>query len=704
VAPRNPSYSSPPGRGHRRRLSCAWLLILLLPLATAPAVQAEPQAGVRRALLIGINHYLAVPSLQGSVNDVQTMREILVTRYGFEPGNVRVLTDEQATRDAIMQAFEKLIRETAPEDIVYIHFSGHGSQVEDVSGHKEDRTSETIVPQDGRTAEVADIVDLELAVVLARLRARAGIVVLDSCHSGTATRAIDIRVRSIPPDTRTELYQRGSTRAVVPAPSSRFVVFDATAADEEALDGPIDGQFHGFFSYALARSMSNASADTALLQIFNGALQELNRLQVHFGRISMPEPQLEAPPALLAQPLFTSLGQADPLAAAGREPRLPWAAVLPITPAEAKLVKAVLLGASPGSRWAIYPPGETEFAPGKAAAQATVERVEQADAFVRVVDGVGPLQPGARAVLLTPAPAANRVPVRLVHMTPAERARVESILSRDIVKLVGPSEPAQYLIGLQGSSMQLMTADGLKVVAEYAPDQPAAADELSRLLERSAKAAAILSLDNAASLIKISARVAGRSSSIQRGIALVADTQAAAFRIRRSGEPRTAANSLRLEVQVNSDAYLTIVDVDSAGGINQLFPNSYQSKSFYPQGLVHAGERVLLPDSLDSGNLAGFHWDYGPPHGTDTLRVFATSDLATAELIRKRISELGRASDPSQRTRSLDQASATIADLGGELAARAAGTMAPQQPGAPGAGGSRRSDWAAASVMIDVAD
>jgi hypothetical protein len=93
-------------------------------------------------------------------------------------------------------------------------------------------------------------------------------------------------------------------------------------------------------------------------------------------------------------------------------------------------------------------------------------------------------------------------------------------------------------------------------------------------------------------------------------------------------------------VTVNADSYLTVVDVDSEGGVNLLFPNDYQQPSFYPDGLVQAGTMTLIPDSIHQGNKAGFYWDYSPPKGTDTVRVFSSTDLETARMIRQRIKGL----------------------------------------------------------------
>jgi len=142
---------------------------------------------------------------------------------------------------------------------------------------------------------------------------------------------------------------------------------------------------------------------------------------------------------------------------------------------------------------------------------------------------------------------------------------------------------------------------------------------------------------------------------------VVADTQPAQYRIRRPGEPRTPQNSLQLEIRTSADAFLTVVDVDSEGGVNLLFPVEQQRPGFYPDGLVRAGEAVMLPDSLQSGNRAGFFWDYSPPRGSDTIRVFASTDLQTAQAIRQRVRAL--AATASRGAVSTRAVSAAMGDL-----------------------------------------
>ena len=93
--------------------------------------QALAQTSSRKlALLVGINQYPQSPALAGCLTDVELQRELLLYRFGFQPQDVLVLTDGQATRQNIESAFvEHLVKQAKPGDGVIFHFSGYGSQL-----------------------------------------------------------------------------------------------------------------------------------------------------------------------------------------------------------------------------------------------------------------------------------------------------------------------------------------------------------------------------------------------------------------------------------------------------------------------------------------------------------------------------------------------------------------------------------------------
>ena len=619
----------------------------------AQSIDTDP-AGRKRALMIGINNYRAVPKLQGALNDVETLKQVLITRWGFPESNIQVLINEKATREGILAALKKFVTETKPLDTVYIHYSGHGSQVADLNDdEQDDKLDETIVPYDGRTASVPDITDDELDAIFSRLPTKHALIVFDSCHSGTATRSFSIiRTRSIPQDTRIELYRQigapletRKTRGTVQILASPYVLMTGAAAYQEALDGPIEGRFHGFFSYALAKSLSSSSSNATAREIFRGVETEFRRIQTHFGRAAMPEPQLEAPTELLDKPLWTaSVGAVN----AGAGSRLAWLDVKGGEDGRLTLVKGVIFGATPGSTWAIHPPGNTMFVPGQALAVATVNKMDGPDAKATYRPSSVKIPDQSRAVALMPAPAQNKIPIRIVDTSAAKTKRIEEVLARAIpnVVLVPSDEPSQYLIEQPDQEIRLLTADGLQTVAAFSDKADDWGSSLAHVVFRAATAGELLALDNPSAELKIDLQVSHASVSSKavmttRGISvLAANTQPVGFRIRLPGQPRARDNSLQIELKVNKDAYVTIVDVDSEGSIRLLFPNDYVRPEFYPQGLIRAGAVALLPDSLQTNNHAGFYWDYGAPKGIDTIRVFASTDFDTTDIIRRRITYL----------------------------------------------------------------
>jgi hypothetical protein len=156
----------------------------------------KPGGGDFWALLVGIDRYAAVTPLRGCVADAQAMRAFLTQQLDVPDDHVRVLADEQATRRNILDTFQQFLIDNPAirsGDQILFHYSGHGSQMRDATGAEPDGLDETLVAQDSRQPGVFDIPDRTLAALLERLAARKGrnvTVILDSCHSGSATRKI----------------------------------------------------------------------------------------------------------------------------------------------------------------------------------------------------------------------------------------------------------------------------------------------------------------------------------------------------------------------------------------------------------------------------------------------------------------------------------------------------------------------------------
>lgn len=159
------------------------------------------------ALLVGINQYPeGISSLRGCVTDVRMQYELLVHRFGFNPADIVILSDEPEnlpvdsvikapTRANILEAFEQhLIAQAQEEDVVVFHYSGHGSQVIDPKPiPKLAPYNGTLMPADARSAdnlggEVDDIMGKTLFLLTHLLKTEQVTTVLDSCFSGGGIR------------------------------------------------------------------------------------------------------------------------------------------------------------------------------------------------------------------------------------------------------------------------------------------------------------------------------------------------------------------------------------------------------------------------------------------------------------------------------------------------------------------------------------
>jgi hypothetical protein len=244
-------------------------------------------AETRRAVIIGINSYFdsttslvgrGTPpdprfwlNLNGAVNDSVRVRDILVARYGFERGDIVYISDRDATRNAIISAIEDhLIAKTRPGDVAFFYYAGHGSRVRNTLSTEEDKLDESIVPADASTG-ARDIRDRELRDLFNKVIDKGGelTVVLDSCHSGSATRgpsgSSSVVTRMLPMDPRD--VKDGST---APSPADRgALVISATQKDQLAHEGEDEhGYDGGVFSMALLRALRTAEVDEPAQNIF----------------------------------------------------------------------------------------------------------------------------------------------------------------------------------------------------------------------------------------------------------------------------------------------------------------------------------------------------------------------------------------------------------------------------------------------------
>jgi len=143
---------------------------------------------VKKALLIGINYYNTANKLNGCIEDIKNMRNALVDAYNYPVGNIVMLRDDSAdslpTRSNILGQLSALVQQSAQLEEIWVHYSGHGSYIQDRNGDEISGRDSTIVPCDFLKTGV--IVDDELLTLLKQVRPTCRVILLfDSCYSGS---------------------------------------------------------------------------------------------------------------------------------------------------------------------------------------------------------------------------------------------------------------------------------------------------------------------------------------------------------------------------------------------------------------------------------------------------------------------------------------------------------------------------------------
>lgn len=292
------------------RMSSRWSLLLLGCLLGSSALGAQ----VKRGLIIGINRYDAVtPSaggeravatarkitnLGGAVNDATAMRDLLTSRFGFQPQHVPLLTDGQATREGIVAAVNELLEQSARGDVVVFYYAGHGSQRRNSLSPEPTKLDQTIVVADANLGAF-DLRDKELARLFNPFLDKGVelILIFDSCHSGSIMRGGLSQVV----ERWSAVDERDAADAGVESvPEARgALVISAAQNYQSALERTGDnGEPRGVFTSALIETLNSVPPGEAAASVFR-------RLKARMQMDGLPqEPVLAGASDRQLRPIF----------------------------------------------------------------------------------------------------------------------------------------------------------------------------------------------------------------------------------------------------------------------------------------------------------------------------------------------------------------------------------------------------------------
>jgi hypothetical protein len=198
--------------------------------AVSPILQSNPETKVW-AVVVGVASYDHMPVLRYTDDDAYRFYAFLKSLEGgaLPDEQIRILIDEEATREGITTAMTEVFEQAGPKDLVVFYFSGHGLNGSflpiDFDGYNNKLTHE------------------EIAKIFNNCKAKYKLCIADACHSGSL-----IAMRS--GDTEPVLSQYYLNLANSTAGTALIM---SSKGDETSLESA--GLRQGVFSHFLIRGL-----------------------------------------------------------------------------------------------------------------------------------------------------------------------------------------------------------------------------------------------------------------------------------------------------------------------------------------------------------------------------------------------------------------------------------------------------------------
>jgi hypothetical protein len=198
---------------------------------------------MRKALIVGIDHYSHIQALTGCVNDAHAVKNVLERHADgtINFANPRLMTATGGSNTIVKGDLKDAVRELfdGDMDIALFYFAGHG-YIEDTGGYL--CTTECKRGDDGLTLA-------EVMALASGSKATNKVIILDSCHSGVAGNS-----------------QHGAGLAEI---IQGMTILTASAENQYAME--VEGGGAGVFTTLLVDAL-NGSAANLLGEITPGSL------------------------------------------------------------------------------------------------------------------------------------------------------------------------------------------------------------------------------------------------------------------------------------------------------------------------------------------------------------------------------------------------------------------------------------------------
>lgn len=510
---------------------------------------AEPQ---KWALLVGIDKYKSadIPTLQGAVNDVLLMQEVLINKFMFPKTNIKVLRNEEATHERIVQEIRDHLGQAKTDDVVIFHFSGHGSQMQDISGDETvDNMDETLVAYDSRSANVFDVSDDEINGLLEELSQKTKNItfIFDSCHSGAAAKAAN-SVRGIKPDDRTPSKDPMHARSIRGADGAlgmrltgaQYVLISGSLDTELSHEGLFDGKRHGAMTWFLAQSLRSAPKRTTYRSIMDEVKAEVT------SRYRSQHPQIEGP------------AQDRVVFGTDTIRTQPSLLVMPVSEKMVRIEGGTVYGLRAGAILRVFPFSTEDFDSTPPIAKIRIKNVNEFGAEAEIMDG-GKISSQSRALIDSAYLGGGAVTVFMQSATSKQMGDIKKYLKQmPSISLVDTERDARIVVSQEQGKILVRGGDLELLLPPVELKDVGAARRVSDQVKDLAHWFIVLNLKNPLSTLDIDLDV--RRSANSEGMP----------------KPDQVSEGTELAIQIRNRSavgvYVYLMDVSSDGSICMLFP------------------------------------------------------------------------------------------------------------------------------------
>ena len=159
-------------------------LLPILLFAYGLALTTEDIYDNSYALIIGIDKYQNVQPLNYAVKDAESIQDILVNTFDFPESNIKLLKNEEATKQNILKSFSDITKKADDKDRVLIYFAGHGATDDLPEGGE----MGYLLPVDGDNDDLflSSIAMDDLKRISLMSKAKHLLYLVDACYGGIA--------------------------------------------------------------------------------------------------------------------------------------------------------------------------------------------------------------------------------------------------------------------------------------------------------------------------------------------------------------------------------------------------------------------------------------------------------------------------------------------------------------------------------------